>query len=439
MTFLNERYRRVLSISLPAAFHNLMNMVQNMVDMLFVGRISAASVASVGVSMQYIGLFYALMSVLYVGTNILVSRFFGAKDEKGAGQTIFMMLMFSFVLSVPLMFFIFYKAPLLFHLLNTGQEVADIGDVYLTTFAYCIPVMFMMGVLFSGMNAIGQTKVPLFISLSGNALNIFLDWVMIFGHLGFPALGVKGAALATVIVYYFQILIYLYVYLAQKRIRIVFKPDFSLLKRGIRVAVPAWIERLSVHPSYLVLSALIAKYGVDSLAGYQIGLRIEGLAFMPGVGFTLAGMALVGQGIGAGNPDEAEKDAKATVVSASVIMGVIGLLMALFPVSLASVFTHNEATIENAAWYLRIMGISQVPLAMCFVLSGCLRGAGDTGTTFIINSISLWGVRILPAWLLTFYVTNSVWLYLVAMLESVGRAMVLLVRFRSGKWKNIHV
>jgi len=213
----------------------------------------------------------------------------------------------------------------------------------------------------------------------------------------------------------------------------------SLLRRGIKVAVPAWLERIIVHPSYLVLSALVAKFGVDALAGYQVGLRIEGLAFMPGVGFIFASMALVGQGLGAGKPDEAEKDAYAATISASVIMGVLGLLMTVFPYAIARIFTDNQATIENAAWYLRIMGVSQVPLAMCFVLSGSLRGAGDTNVTFAINAVSLWCLRILPAWLLTFYVTNSIWIYLVAMIESVVRAVILLIRFRSGRWKSIKV
>ncbi len=86
-----------------------------------------------------------------------------------------------------------------------------------------------------------------------------------------------------------------------KKLAITVKLDFVLLWRALKVAVPTWIERISSHPSYLVLSALVAKYGVDSLAGYQVGLRLEGLAFMPGIGFTLAGMALVGQGLGAGS------------------------------------------------------------------------------------------------------------------------------------------
>jgi putative MATE family efflux protein len=439
MSLINERYRKVLKISLPAAMHNLLNMVQAMIDMLFVGRISSVSLAAVGVSMQYMGLMYAFMSLLYVGTNTLVSRFFGARDMSKAGETVFIMIVFSFFLSVPIMLVAMNYGSFLFSILNTGEEVARQGASYMKMFAYGIPAMFVMGVLFSGMNAIGDTKIPFYISVSGNILNVFLDYVLIFGKLGFKPMGIEGAALATVFVIYFQVCLYLYVYMWRKKLIIKPKIDLAILRRALKVAVPTWLERISSHPSYLVLSALVAKYGVGSLAGYQVGLRLEGLAFMPGVGFTLAGMALVGQGIGAGKPEEAEGDAMASVVSASAVMGFVGLIMVAFPHQMAGVFTDDAETIKNAALYLRIMGVSQVPLAVSFVMSGCLRGAGDTRYTFMMNSMSLWGLRILPAWLLTYITATPMWIYIIAVLETFFRAFMLIRRFKGGHWKTIKV
>jgi putative MATE family efflux protein len=439
MAFINDRYKKVLRISIPSAMHNFLNMVQGMIDMFFVGRISAASVAAVGVSMQYMGMMYAFMALIYVGTNALVSRFYGARDMDKAGQTIFMMLIFSFIISGPITYIVFNYGEELFRLVNAGEPVVQQGKVYMSAFAYGIPAMYIMGVLFSGMNAIGATKIPLFISISGNILNVFLDWVLIFGNLGFEPMGVRGAALATVGVIYFQIFLYLYVYFVRRKIVIKFVPDFNLLKRALKVGIPVWIERISTHPSYLFLSALVAKYGVDNLAGYQIGLRLEGMAFMPGVGFTMAGMALVGQGIGAGKPDESESDAMATVISASAVMGFMGLVMIAFAHPLAGLFSDNKAAVDHAALYLRIMGFCQVPLAVTFVLSGCLRGAGDTKYTFYINTASLWLVRILPAWLLSYITDTPVWIYIVCVGEVVVRAVVLMRRFKSGYWKTIKV
>lgn len=439
MSFINERYRRVLKISIPSAMHNFLNMVQGIIDMFFVGRISAASVAAVGVSMQYMGLMYAFMSLIYVGTNALVSRFFGGRDMTKAGETIFMMICFSFIISTPITFIAYNYSDFLFELLNAGDTVVKEGSLYMKTFAFGIPAMYVMGVLFSGMNAIGATKIPLFISISGNILNVFLDWVLIFGKLGFEPMGIRGAALATVLVIYFQIVLYLYVYLVRRKIEIKIHIDFSILKRALKVGTPVWIERISSHPSYLVLSSLVAKYGVDALAGYQVGLRLEGMAFMPGVGFTMAGMALVGQGIGAGRPDESEKDAIATVVSASAIMGFMGLLMIAFAHPMASAFSSNPDAVDHAATYLRIMGFCQVPLAVTFVLSGCLRGAGDTRWTFYINTASLWLIRILPAWILSYITSTPVWIYIVCVVEVLIRALILAKRFRGGYWKTIKV
>lgn len=439
MPLFNDRYRKVLRISIPSAMHNLLNMVQAMIDMFFVGMLSAVSVAAVGVSMQYMGLMYAFMSLLYVGTNALVSRFYGARDMSKAGQTVFMMIAFSFVLSAPVTFIAYNYGPYLFHILNTGEDVAKVGTEYMKVFALGIPAMYVMGVLFSGMNAIGATKIPLFISISGNFLNVFLDWVLIFGKFGIEPMGVRGAALATVLVIYFQIMLYLYVYLVRRELVICFKPDFDLLRRAIKVAVPAWLERISSHPSYLLLSALVAQYGVNSLAGYQIGLRLEGLAFMPGIGFTMASMALVGQGIGAGDPEEAERDAIATTVSASVVMGAMGVVMFVFAYPMAAAFSQNEETINHAAMYLRIMGVSQIPLAVTFVMSGSLRGAGDTRGTFMINTVSLWGLRILPAFLVSGITGSAMWIYIICTVETFFRAFILFGRFKKGGWKSIKV
>lgn len=439
MPILSERYKKVLRISIPSAMHNFLNMVQTIIDMFFVGKISAASVAAVGVSMQYMGMMYAFMSLIYTGTNALVSRFFGARDMSKAGQTVFMMICFSFLISGPLTFIAYNYGGWLFQILNASDEVVKQGEIYMKTFAYGIPAMYVMGVLFSGLNAIGATKIPLFISITGNILNIFLDWVLIFGHLGFEPMGIRGAALATVSVFYFQIVLYLYVYIAKKKIVIKLVPDFDLLRRALKVGVPVMLERISTHPSYLMLSALVAKYGVDSLAGYQIGLRLEGMAFMPGIGFAIAGMALTGQGLGAEKPEEAERDAVATVVSSAAVMGFMGLVMIVFAHPMAALFSDREDTIRNAAVYLRVMGLSQIPLAVTFVLSGCLRGAGDTRYTFYTNTASLWLFRMLPAWGLSYVTNTPIWIYIVCVTETIIRAAILIKRFRTGIWKSIKV
>jgi putative MATE family efflux protein len=299
--------------------------------------------------------------------------------------------------------------------------------------------MFIQGVLYSSLNAYGKTKLPFYVGIMGNAVNIVLDYFFIFGNFGFPAMGVKGVALATVITRLVEFGFYIYLCFIRKEIEFVWGFSADLLKRALKVGFPTWLERMLSQPTYIVLSALVAKYGTDTLAGYQIGLRIEGLAFMPGVGFIIATMALVGQNLGAGRKDEAEKNALASMVAACSFMGGVGLLMFLFPDQLARTFSNDPGTVREAAVYLRVMGLAQIPLGVYFVMSGALRGAGDTRTTFIINTSSIWIIRVLPAVIMVRMNVPVMWIFLLAAIESGVRALILLVIFRIGKWKEISV
>ncbi|WP_265821657.1 MATE family efflux transporter [Geovibrio ferrireducens] len=434
-----KRIWTVLKISFPAAMYNLLGMVQSMVDMLFVGRISSVSVAAVGVSMQYVGMLYAFMSLFYVGTNALVSRFFGAKDPEKAGLVSYNMFVLALAFSVPLFVVGFYKSHVLFNILGMSGEIEEIGSVYMKIYCFSIPVLFAQGVLYSSLNAYGKTKIPFYIGIFGNIVNFLLDYALIFGAWGFPALGVAGVAYATVIARLLEFFIYAYLCFIRKEIDFVMRFSGDLLRRALKVGFPTWMERMMTFPTYIVLSALVARYGTEALAGYQIGLRIEGIAFMPGVGFIVATMALTGRHLGAGNPEEAEKDAMAATVAACAFMGTVGLLMFLFPSPLARMFTTDAATVESAAEYLRIMGLSQIPLGIFFVMSGALRGAGDTRTTFIVNTACIWLLRVLPAAVMVWAGIALFWVYLVAALESAVRAGLLVRVFLRGRWKSIAV
>ena len=433
------RVKKILSLSLPAALNYLLGMIQTMIDMMFVGRISSVSVAAVGVSMQYIGMLFAFMSLFYMGTNALVSRFTGAGRKEDAGSVIFSMAVVAIVLSVPLMVVGALKSEYFFLLLGTGPEVAKTGAEYLGLFSLIIPLMYLNGVIFSGFNATGDTKTPLFIGIMGNIVNTTFDYILIFGHFGFQSYGVKGAAYAIIIGKCFETVLYLFFTFYKKKIPFEFRFSFDLVRRAMKVGIPTWLERIMTHPTYLVLASFTAAYGTKTLAGYQIGLRIEGLAFMPGIGFMIAGMVLVGQNIGAQDIEGAREDGIVAAFTGAVMMGMVGLLMFIFPHQLAGLFTEDAQTIKEAADYLRVMGISQIPLGVAFVMAGNLRGAGATSITLVVSALSLWGLRILPAYILYLMKVGVIWLYIVAALETCIRAYILTKIFLRGKWKDIKV
>ncbi len=436
----NPRIKKILHLSIPAAVNNFLDIVQLLIDMIMIGRLGASAIAGVGISLQFVGLIYTLLSTFHVGTNALVSRFVGAGNKEDAGKVIFNMMIMAFIFSIPIMLIgIFYSKNLLL-LMGTDEEVASIGGRYLSIISFTIPLLFMEGVFYSSLNASGDTKTPLKIGITSNLINTFMNYVLIFGHFGFPAFGVEGAAYATVIAYISEFFIYLYVFL-RKNASIKIFPEYSkdLIKRALRVGIPSGIERLITYSSFLIFVKIIADYGTYTLAGYQIGLRIEGLAFMPGIGFTIAAMALVGQSIGRGDYKEAEQNAITTVKIAAIFMGILGIFMVLIPEYLCIIFTDNPKVIEEASLYLRIVGVSQVPLGVAFVLSGALRGAGATRITLTVNALALWFLRIVPAYILSVLFHNIIFVYFIMVFETFTRSFILWYIFKKGKWKNIEV
>ncbi len=437
---LNKNTRKILSLAIPAAFSNLLDMIQVIVDMIMIGRVSPAAVASIGLSMQYLGLLYAFMASFSVGTSAIISRYFGAKEYEKVGKVIFSVSVFAFLVSIPFTLFGFFLSKYIFITMGSSDEVVKLGEKYFSIVSISFPVLFVEMAIYSAFNAVGDTKTPLKIVIMANIVNTFFGYTLIFGKFGFPALGVEGAAIATTISYYFSFFLY-FLKINNKNSKVYFIKsfDWTEVKKILKVGIPAGFERVLTYTSFLLFVKIIANFGLYTLAGYQIGLRIEGLAFMPGFGFTIAAMTLVGQSLGAKKTDEAEKNTIETIKVASTFMGILGIFMVLFPDYIAMIFTNDKKTIEEASIYLKIVGLTQVPLAISFVLSGALRGAGATKLTLFVNTLSLWIFRIIPAYILSKIFGNIIFVYFAMFFETYIKAFILWIIFKKGSWKNINL
>jgi putative MATE family efflux protein len=295
-------------------------------------------------------------------------------------------------------------------------------------------------VFVSALTSAADTNPPMKVKIVAIILNVIMNYLYIFGNYGFPELGVMGAAVGTVIVNTLEFIVYVFLYIKMKTPYI---PGWhyskSLLSRALKVGVPASIERSLTFGSFMLFTVVIANYGTAVLAGYQIGLRVEGLAFMPGIGFTIAAMALMGQGLGAKKPEQAKEDVLLVLKYTSGFMFFLSFFMIFIPEKIVWIFTNDEATIKEASLYLRIVGFSQIPLAFNFVLSGALRGAGDSKWTMKMNLLSLWFVRIIPAFLLSWYFENILFVYLAMISDTFVKAFFLWKRFNADGWQKIKV
>ena len=415
-------------------------MLQVITDLIMVGTISAFAVAAVGLGLQSLMFVFSVLTLLQVGTSALISRFYGAGRMKQGSLALATLLQFALYLSIPLTLLWYFGSSRLYVWFGVDEEVLKLGVGYVSILTIMLPALLLKQVFVTALNSTGDTTTPMYVKIVSILVNILLNYLLIFGHFGFPAMGVEGASWATVTIYILEVSFYILLYAKGKT---PFMPlvyfSKSLLKRALKVGLPATYERVLTVSSFMLFTAIIANYSTEALAGYQIGLRIEGLAFMPGIGFTIAAMALMGQGLGAKKPEQSREDVLLVLKYAIALMFSLSFFMIFTPEWIVSFFTNDTKTIESASLYLKIVGLSQIPLAFNFVLSGALRGAGDAKRTLRINLISLWVVRIIPAFVLSWYFHDIMWVYIAMILDTFTKAIFLWRAFDNGEWKKIKV
>jgi len=440
LTIDKAKHKKILGISLPAAFNSLLDMLQVITDLIMVGTISAFAVAAVGVGLQSLMLVFAVLTLFQVGTSALISRFKGAGKMNQASLALSTLWQFAFVLSLVVVPVWYFGSSWLYVWFGVAPEVLELGSAYVQVLTFMMPFIFMKLVFITALHATGDTKTPLYVKLVSIVLNVGLNYLLIFGHFGFPELEVVGAAIATVVVNMLELFVYVLLYVRGKT---PFKPmvrfSKNLFHRALKVGLPASFERSLTMGSFMLFTAVIAHYGTEVLAGYQIGLRVEGIAFMPGIGFTIAAMALMGQGLGAKKPEQSREDVMLVMKYAMGLMFFLSFFMIFTPQMLVSPFTSDMQVIKEASLYLQIVGLSQIPLAISFVLAGALRGAGDSKRTLRISLTSLWLVRIIPAFVLTWYFEDIIWVYIAMISDTFVKAFFLWRAFDKGEWKRIKV
>ena len=369
--------------------------------MLMVGSVSVAALAAVGMSMQFMMIVNVFMTLFVVGGNALISRFIGQRRKRRASALLYSLVLLAIALSFIVSVSGYFGSYHFYEWMGAPSDVVSEGGRYFRIISLGIVVIFLDTLLYNALSAAGDTKSSLYIKLVSSCINAFLNYVLIFGHFGFDAMGIEGAAIATVLAYMFNIVAYYLLIKKKHDSKLDFLPivRFKDLKRVLKVGYAAAIDRGASSLSFLFFVSIITAYGTAELAGYQVGLRIEGIAFMPGFGFAIASMALVGQNLGAKNLQKAYEMGIISGRIAYLFMGSVGVVMILFPEYLVHFFTQDPLTIAVASKYLILVGLAQIPLAIMFVYAASLRGAGATKTTLKVNLLSLWFFRLIPSYI----------------------------------------
>jgi len=380
------------------------------------------------------------MTLYIIGGNALISRYIGSGRKKRASSLLYSLSIFAVILSLFVAIGGYIGSEYIYLMMGAKGEVVTLGSSYFKILSLGIVVIFIDNLFYNALSAAGDTASSLYIKLISAVINAFLNYVFIFGNFGFEAMGIEGAAYATVIAYCFNVIMY-YLLIKKQTSKLNIIPIIRIkdLKRVWMVGWSAALDRGISSMSFLVFVSIITAYGTAGLAGYQVGLRIEGIAFMPGFGFAIASMALVGQNLGAKNPEQAFKMGVISGRIAYIFMGSVGAIMILFPEFLVGFFTQDALTVSIASSYLILVGLAQIPLAIMFVYAGALRGAGATKTTLKINVLSLWFFRVIPSYIAYKMGYDIVVIFVIMNIETFLKGIIYMYVYKKREWLNTKV
>jgi putative MATE family efflux protein len=437
--------RQVFSLAWPAVLEMLLHMSVWVVDTALVARLGSTPLAAVALGGQVFYMIAFVFASVGVGATALVARYVGAgQDERAraaSGQAVLL------ALALGAAGFVAVRAvlPLVLRLAGVTPEVFTASLLYGRTVSYGIPLMVFNLTASGVLRGHGNTRTPLYITATSNAVSVVAEYVFIFGWGPVPRLELYGAALAPVLGMLLGFVLSAWVLFrsgaqATVAFRDLARPDRGDLVRLLRLSLPAGLEMLLMDGARTVNMALIGVLGSSALAAYQIVATSESLSFMPGYGFAIAASIVTGQSLGARDPHRARQGALAAWQIGAGLMATLGLTFILFPRFYIGLFTAEPAVVSTGAAALRIAGFSQFFVGTTEVFTGALRGAGDTRSAMLITLVGAWAIRV-PV---TFLVVRRLGLGLsaawaVMLADWALRAALAWMRFRSGKWQRIRL
>lgn len=401
--FNSKTIKDVLSLALPAVGEMILYMMIWVFDTMMVGKYGGnLAVSTVGLSSEIL---YTCVNVfisvgISVGIASLVARSIGAKKPDSAEEFATLGLLSGFFIALMLFLCLFVFCRNILTLAGANEKVIYYGVMFIRIASCGIFFNMLMNILNGILRGYGNTKTPLLASVFVNFINITLDWLLIFGHWGFPELGIKGSAIATATA---QILGFLFIsiYIYKKseikpRVKYIKNLKVDKLMVLWKLSIPSSLQQGASDIARLLSAFMIMHLGTVSFAANQITTTIESISFMPGWGFAIAATTLVGIKIGENDIVKAKEYAYTCTALGVILMTFCSLLFLLCPNILINLFINkNEANvIYLGALCLMIASIEQPFMAVSMILGGALKGLGDTKTPFIVSLISSWFIRI---------------------------------------------
>ena len=432
-------YRSLVRLAIPIMLNNLLQMLLNLADAFYLGKISAAAMAAPSISFTLVFFLVVFgMSFAMAGTT-LIAQSTGKGDRERAdfylGQTTTVLIALSLLIAgVGLTL-----GPAILRVMQVPADAFEFTRQYITIIFAGMPFMFLVFVLRSALQGIGNSITPLVVQAIAIGLNLVLDPILIYGLGPFPRMEVAGAAYATVFSRATASAIALGILLRGKRgIRLrlrYMRPEWSAVRRLAAIGLPASIGQSLSAFGFTVLQGVVNTFGVAVVAAFGVGNRIVGMFNMPAIGFSQATTALVGQRLGAKRKDQAVTVVKQSVLTVGAFIVASMLLTFFYGSGFVRFFVDDPEVIQYGATMFRIISMSVVLFALFTVAIGAFQGGGDTRPVMFLNVGRLWGLRLPLAYVfaiaLNFGPDGIWWAMFVSNLVTAAAGFLILSR---GRW-----
>jgi putative MATE family efflux protein len=437
----------ILLLAIPMILELSLESIFAVVDIYFVGHLPNAdvAVATVGLTEAVISLVYTLGIGLSVGATAIVARRVGEKDFTEASKSGAQAITVSLLVAIIVAFLGVYFASDILGLMGAQPEVIAAGTAFAQIIFASSPaiiLLFLINGIFRGAGDAAMAMRSLWLA---SIINIVLCPLLIYGYGPFPQLGLTGAAIATAIGRTTGVLYQCYHLFAKSRTikiyRTYFKPNFEIIKSLLNISTPAMLQFFIQSGSWIILTYIVSITGsTDASAGYQIAIRNVVFFILPAWGLSNAAATLVGQNLGAKQPERAQQSVLLTTKYNIIFMSLVTLLFVCFSEFIISFYTADKVILAYGSQALRIIGLGYIFYGIGMVMIQALNGAGDTRTPTWINVFCFWMIQIPLAWFLAVYLDfGPIGAFIAIPSAETVLALLAFYFFKKGKWKTVQV
>lgn len=436
---------KMLKIALPIMLQNLVTSSLNMADTIMVGKLGEVEIASVGIANQYFFFFSMILIGLCGGCSVFISQYWGKRDYKNIKRILGLGLLSVLFVSLIFMLVGFSNSERIISIFNKDSIVVETGGKYLFIVLFSYAFTAVTFIYSHSLRSIGNTLAPLIVNIAALFINVFFNYVLIFGKFGAPALGIEGAAIATLIARVVETIIILFLVYKDRG---VFAANISELKdinieffkKSYRIILPVLLNDIIWAIASLIYSIVYGRMGTGATASVQICNTVSNMFMIVTFGLANASAIMIGRSIGEGKEEQTLDYAKKFIISSFFISILLGITLALTAPYILGFFNVSDEVRNSTLIMLYVISVIFVfRVVGLVIIVGILRGAGDAKSSLIIEGTTMWFIgvplTIMGAFLFKFPVHL---VYALAIIEEVVKCIFGLIRLKSGKWiKNV--